>query len=178
MAKGGNGSGRTEENRELPHLVEEAGTQSVSANPGVDDCLAGQFRLRRGPLEELPQDWARLGFAAFEHRTDEHAGTLDEELLPENARLLETIGTKWLDLKTGTAQRFGGVADYLADCWHHWCATVIFEIADAEAPDFIFMRPAKRQGSGARVAVISTLHDFEENHEISYGTRHRTADTE
>src|SRR5579864_7023258 len=154
VVEGGNRCRGAQQDGILLCLLKELHAGNVATRPRVQKRAGGQRRLCGRPIEELLQDRAEIVLAAFEHGANQHSARCDKKLTPDYSGFLEYVGPKWFDLETDVAQGFGGGAHSCSRFRGHWGAAIVFEITDAELPDFFVAGPAQRNGSGTRVPVV------------------------
>src|SRR5664279_2397631 len=75
----------------------------------------------------------------FEHRTASH-----EECLPQLARLLQSLGTKWPNIESLLAQCLRRIMNRFARLWSDGRQAVVFEISDGKPLDLVKARRTQR----------------------------------
>src|SRR5580658_412322 len=176
VAECGYGRRRAQQDGILLHLREEARTEQIAPDPGIEQRAPGERGLSRRPLQKLLEDRTKIGVTflehvllehislehvSLEHGAQEHSASDHEELVPQSPRLFETFGLEALYLKSRAAQGFG--------CGSYGCTrfrrdrgtAIVFEITDLQIPGFFFTWPAHWHRGGAGVANIRTLHHLE-----------------
>jgi len=92
--EGGNGADGAEKDGEGAHLVEEARTDIVGLDPGVEKGVGAELWLRAGDGEKVAEGGTEFIFAAANGGFVEHGAALDEEGEPEPARGFEGCGAE------------------------------------------------------------------------------------
>src|SRR5271165_1183585 len=172
VAEGGNRRRRTQQNGGLSHLRQKLCAQHVTANPGFEYPLLRERRFGRGPLEELLQHWAQLVLTSVEHWANQHSAGRDEKLPPQHARFFQTFWSERLDVKSRTPQGSRSSPDGGASLGSDRRAAIILKVTHSQLLDISVARPAQRNRRGASVAIVRTLHHFEQSPHISHGPCH------
>src|ERR1019366_598716 len=107
---------RTQQEGILRHLPKKPRAERVTLDPGIEQGLACERRLGRGPFQKLLQDWTEIRLAVFEHWPQQHPARDDEKLPPQLPRFFESFRPETFHLKSSAAQGFCRSAHRRAGC--------------------------------------------------------------
>src|SRR5664279_3089125 len=103
----------------------------------------------------------------FEHRTASH-----EECLPQLARLLQSLGTKWPNIESLHAQCLRRVLNCLASLWSNGRQAIIFEITNGQLLDVVETWRTQRDRWTYRIDRVLSRQRAKQERDIVDGPRH------
>ena len=169
---------RAEQHRVTLHLPQHTRPQHVARDLDLQQAQGGERGIASRPVEELHQIGMDLGLTPRHQRLEQQPRGAAEDLPPQLARLLQTVGPERLHRDAGVFEPGHRLPDRAPRIRIHRHDPVVFEEAHAAIcnPQSGNQPILRRHRVPIGIADVGACHDLEQQSHVVDRARHRPDD--